>query len=59
MVLENFTVKSWQEGKWWIALAVDVNVASQGRSREEAHRNLLEALELYFEPNLPIGLDIR
>jgi predicted RNase H-like HicB family nuclease len=49
----------WQEGDWWVAQAIEVNVASRGKSREEAKSNLREALELYFEPDVPSGLDSR
>lgn len=40
----------WQEGDWYVAQARDVDVASQGRSVEDALANLREALELHFEP---------
>lgn len=39
----------WQEDKWHVAKALEVEVASQGRNEEEALSNLKEALELYFE----------
>ncbi len=38
-----------QEGKWWVARCLDVEVTSQGQTIEEALANLKEALELYFE----------
>jgi predicted RNase H-like HicB family nuclease len=38
-----------QEEKWYVAKCIEVPVASQGLSEEEALRNLTEALELYFE----------
>lgn len=38
-----------QEGEWFVARCVEVEVASQGRSVDDALRNLTEALELYFE----------
>lgn len=38
-----------QEGGWYVARCAEVEVASQGRSVEEALANLREALELYFE----------
>ncbi|MDE2939886.1 MAG: type II toxin-antitoxin system HicB family antitoxin [Chloroflexota bacterium] len=47
-----FTALVWQEGDWWVAQAVEVNVASQSRSKEEARSNLREALELHFEPKM-------
>ena len=45
-----FTARVWQEGHWFIAQCAEVDVASQGRTEEEAVANLREALELYFEP---------
>ncbi len=41
---------TWQEGSWFIAQCLDVDVASQGESESEAIDNLREALELYFMP---------
>lgn len=38
-----------QEGDWYVARCLEVEVASQGRTPEEAEDNLKEALELYFE----------
>ncbi len=37
------------DGDWYVARCLDVEVASQGRSIDEALANLREALELYFE----------
>lgn len=39
----------WKEDKWYVAKALEVEVASQGRNEKEALWNLKEALELYFE----------
>lgn len=39
----------WQEGKYYIAQCLNVDVSSFGRSQKEALENLEEALELYFE----------
>ena len=38
-----------QEGEWFVARCVEVDVVSQGRSVEEALDALREALELYLE----------
>ena len=38
-----------KEGKWFVAQCVEVDVASQGDTEEEALKNLKEALELHFE----------
>ncbi len=44
----------WRERKWCVARCLEVEVASQGRTKTEALKNLTEALELYFdEPKLP------
>ena len=37
------------ETPWYVARCLDVEVASQGETVEEALANLREALELYFE----------
>jgi predicted RNase H-like HicB family nuclease len=37
------------DGDWFVARCVEVEVASQGRSIEEALANLREAVELYYE----------
>ena len=39
-----------REGEWFVSQCLDVNIASQGRTEEEALENLREALELHFEP---------
>ena len=39
----------WQEGEWFVAQALETDVASQGRSVDEALTNLREALELHSE----------
>ena len=48
-----FTARVWQEGEWYAAQALEVDVASQGRSAEEALANLREAVELHFESPMP------
>lgn len=39
----------WQEDKWYVVKCIEVEVASQGRTKKEALKNIEEALELYFE----------
>lgn len=46
---KSFSASVWREGDWVIAQCLDVDVASQGRSEDEAVENLKEALELHFE----------
>ncbi len=45
-----FTAAVWQEGNWFVAQCLEVDIASQGRTEAEALENLWEALELHFEP---------
>ncbi len=45
-----FRASVWREDGWYVAQCLDVDVASQGRSEDEALENLREALELHFEP---------
>ena len=53
MKTQMFTASIWQEGDWFIAQCLEIDVASQGKSEEEALANLGEALELYFDPPQP------
>lgn len=46
----------WKEDDWYIAKALEVEVASQGKNQKEALDNLKEALELYFEDEADIEL---
>lgn len=46
----------WREDKWYVAKALEVEVASQGKSEKEALDNLKEALGLYFEDRSEIEL---
>jgi predicted RNase H-like HicB family nuclease len=45
-----FAASVWREGNWYVSQCLEVDVASQGESEEEALANLREALELHFEP---------
>lgn len=44
-----FAATTWREGSWWVSQCLEVDVASQGETEEEALANLKEALELHFE----------
>jgi predicted RNase H-like HicB family nuclease len=47
--IKNLTGIIEREGNGYVALCPELDIASQGESIEEARRNLLEALELFFE----------
>ncbi|MBR0365460.1 MAG: type II toxin-antitoxin system HicB family antitoxin [Clostridia bacterium] len=46
-----------KEEDWFVASSVETGVASQGKTMEEAIQNLKEALELFFEDNIPENLN--
>ena len=48
---KSFTGNVWQEDDWFVAQRLEVDVASQGNTEDEALANLFEALTLYFEPH--------
>ena len=50
---QRFTASVSREGEWYVAQCLEVDVASQGETEDEALANLREALELYFEPPTP------
>ena len=39
-----------KEGNWYVAQCLEVDVASQSETVDDALANLREALELHFEP---------
>lgn len=39
----------WKEGKLFVAKFLELELASQGKTKEEAIKNLKEALDLYLE----------
>ena len=44
-----FAATVWRDGDWYVSQCLEVEVASQGKTEEEALANLKEALELHFE----------
>ena len=42
-----------KEGNGYVALCPEIDVASQGDTIEESRKNLLEAVELFFETASP------
>lgn len=47
---QKFTASIWPEDEWFVAQCVEVDVASQGKTEDEALENLREALEVHFTP---------
>lgn len=54
-----FTAIIQQEGKWFVASCPELDVASQGKSVEQARRNLVEAVELLLEEASPAEIRDR
>lgn len=48
-----FTVAITKEDDWYVALAIEYGVASQGKTIPEAKQNIIEAVELYLEELTP------
>jgi predicted RNase H-like HicB family nuclease len=49
-MMRPFAATVWREGRWYVSQCLELNVASQGDTEEEALANLKEAIELHFEP---------
>lgn len=45
----------WKEKDLYVAKSVELKIASQGKTKKEALKNLKEALELYFEDEPSFG----
>lgn len=43
-----------KEEEWYVAKCLDNSIASQGKTIEEAMKNLKEAIELYLQDEKPI-----
>jgi hypothetical protein len=53
-----FSATVWREGDCFVSQCLEVDIASQGSTEEEALENLRETLELHFEPPVatrPLG----
>ena len=49
----SFAARVCEEDEWYVAQTLEVDVASQGQTADDALMNLSEALALYFEPPVP------
>lgn len=53
MSMQQFTAVIERDDDWYVALCPELDIASQGKSVEQARRNLIEAIELFFEVASP------
>jgi predicted RNase H-like HicB family nuclease len=44
-----FSATVWREGNWYVSQCLEIDIASQGQTEQEALDNLKEALELHFD----------
>lgn len=49
------TIEIWAKQSWYIAKCPELDFVSQGKSPEQAKRNLLELIEIQFEEMNELG----
>jgi len=49
------TIKTWQEGKNFVAYNPELDIASQGKTAAQAQENLNEAVDLFLETTKKMG----
>jgi len=59
MSMQQFTAVIERDDDWYVALCPELDIASQGKSVEEARRNLIEAIELFFKVASPSEIQER
>lgn len=45
----NVTIEIWQKGDWFLAKAPELDFISQGKTLEEAKKNLCEVIRIQFQ----------
>jgi len=45
----HITIEIWRKGNWFLAAAPELDFVSQGRTLEEAKKNLLEVIKIQFD----------
>lgn len=51
----HLTIQIWRKKDWFLAKCPELDFVSQGRTREEAQKNLLEVIEIQFEEMSRMG----
>lgn len=51
----NLTIELWRKGKWYVAKSPELDFISQGKTREEARKNLEEVINIQFEQMEEMG----
>ena len=51
----NVTIEVWQKGDWYVAKSPELDFISQGKTREEAKKNLIEVINIQFHEMEEMG----
>ena len=51
----SITIELWQKGDWYIAKSPELDFVSQGKTREEAKKNLVEVINIQFQEMQEMG----
>ena len=54
-MLLDITIELWQKGHWYIAKSPELDFVSQGKTREEAKKNLVEVINIQFQEMEEMG----
>ena len=49
------TIEVWKKDKWFLAKTPELDFISQGKTSEEAKKNLMELIEIQFEEMREMG----
>jgi len=50
-----FSIQIWKKGTWFLASCPELDFISQGNTRAEAQKNLMEVIEIQFEEMTKMG----
>ena len=51
----NLTIELWRKGEWYVAKSPELDFISQGKTPEEARKNLEEVINIQFQEMTEIG----
>jgi predicted RNase H-like HicB family nuclease len=51
----NLTIELWRKGNWYLAKSPELDFVSQGKTPEEARKNLIEVINIQFEEMEEMG----
>ncbi len=51
----NLTIELWRKGEWYVAKSPELDFISQGKTPQEARKNLEEVIDIQFQEMDEIG----